>query len=105
MAAGICFGTCAGHERNGEAAESVDLESDLDRTEGRGGCAERAAGVRCADAAGIYPVARSRGSRAAVASRCHLHHAGRGLLRVSEYFLLSWPRRAEIRLGCGRQAV
>ena len=51
---GYATGSGGGGERDGEAAEPVDVESDLDRAEGGGGRAEGAAGVRGADAARIH---------------------------------------------------
>ena len=66
MAAGICDGSRGGDQRNGEAAEPVDLESNIDRAEsGRCG-AQGVAGLCGTDAPRVYRVSGSRGGRAAL---------------------------------------
>ena len=92
---GYALGSGAGDQRDAEAAEPVDVESDFDRAEGGGGRAEGAAAVRGGDAAEYIQLARSRGERAAVDSGREVHHAGRRVLRVSQYLGILRPGRRE----------
>jgi len=105
LALGIWSGPGVRGQRDGQAAEPVDLEPDVDRAEGRGGCTEGTAGVRGADAARIYPAARSRGQGVAFDPGRDLHAAGRSVLQLSQRFIFLWPRRAEVGIGCGRAIV
>ena len=92
-------------ERNGQAAEPVDIESHFDCAEGCGRGAEGTAGVCRADAARVHSTARSRGEGAQVDSGHHLYAAGGCLLCVSEYFCVSGARRAEVGIRRGGPLV
>ncbi len=98
LASGLCDGSRSSDQRDGEVAEPVHFESNLDRAEGRGRCAEGAAGMRARDAARVHPAARSCGEGAALDSGRDLHYAGGRVLCVSEYFIFSGARRPEIRI-------
>src|SRR5579872_3188036 len=100
MAVGICDGSGCGDERDGEVAESVDIEPHVDCAEGGGGGAEGTAGVRGGDAAGVHRAARSRGERTAVDSWSGVHAAGRSVLRVSKCIGIFRTRRPEICIRC-----
>ena len=94
----LAFGLCAWprgcDQRDVEAAEPVHFESDIDRAESSSRRAEGAAGMRRANAAGIYSVARSCGERVALDSRRHVHFAGRRVLCLSQYLGVPGARRA-----------
>ena len=93
---GVCDVPGCGDQRHGETAEPVDFEPDLDCTKSCGCRSQGAAGVRGTDAAGVHPLARSRGGRFAVHPGHHLHQAGRRLLCLPEHLIFSRTRRPQI---------
>ena len=94
---GYTLGPARGSRRRAETAEPVDFESDVDRAEGGGRGAERFAAVRRRNARGIHQAARSHGGWPAVDSGREVHHAGRGVLCLSECFGIFRQERNEVR--------
>src|SRR6185436_18397417 len=70
--------------RHDETAKPLDVQPDIDLSEGRGGGIAWAAGIGGADARGISKASRFRGRAAARDSRRPVRRAARGVLRVSE---------------------
>ncbi len=84
-------------ERDAEAAKPIDVEPYFHRAEGSGRSPERSAAVRRRNAPGVHSAARSYCKRLAIDSGHQVHHAGRGVLRVSEHFVLHRSERHWLR--------
>ena len=85
----LAFGLCAWphgcDQCDVEVAKPVHFESYIDRAESSSRRAEGPAGMRRANAAGIYPVARSCSERFALDSWRHVHFAGRRVLCLPQH--------------------
>src|SRR2546427_4104990 len=99
LAIGIRARARADRERDAEAAKPIDVEPYFHRAEGSGRSPERSAAVRRRNAPGVHSAARSYCKRLAIDSGHQVHHAGRGVLRVSEHFVLHRSERHWLRFG------